>query len=90
MSKDEIVFTDGLKVRKVNDYKFGISINFERFTDWLKAYKNEQGYINIDICKSKEKESWYGKLNLWQPDKNKVQSQSTQDEVIINDEEIPF
>lgn len=89
MSKEEIVFTDGLRVRKVNDFKFGLSINYEKFTDWLKAYKNEQGYINIDICKAFEKESWYGKLNLWQPDKKSEKNNDNQI-VTVGDEEIPF
>ena len=92
MSKEEITFTDGLRVRKVNEYKFGLSINYEKFTEWLKAYKNEQGYINIDICKSKEKENWYGKLNTWKPENKQNKTENNTDDTIVKfgDEEIPF
>lgn len=86
MPKDEIVFTDGLSVRKVSDTLFGISINVEKFADFMSAYKTARGYVNINIQKSKEKDSWYGMLNTWQPDNQK---QIKPKEEIIDDE-IPF
>lgn len=90
--KKEVVFATGLNVRKVNDFKFGISINVEKFTDFMSAYKNEKGYVNIDICKAFEKESWYGKLNVWQPTKKEEtkKAQEVFEGEVIDDEEIPF
>lgn len=84
MPKDEIVFTDGLSVRKVSDTLFGVSINVEKFADFMSAYKTARGYVNINIQKSKDKESWYGMLNTWQP------KQETKPKEEIIDDEIPF
>lgn len=89
--KEKVIFADGLNIRKVNDFKFGISINTEKFIDFLNAYKNLKGYVNIDLCKAYEKESWYGKLNTWTP---KKEEPKTAKEVFegdaIGDDEIPF
>lgn len=89
--KEKVIFADGLNIRKVNDFKFGISINTEKFIDFLNAFKNLKGYVNIDLCKAYEKESWYAKLNTWTPPKkeeNKVKEVFEGD--VIGDDEIPF
>lgn len=61
---DNIIFIDGLKFDKPNEgapefIKGKLSIHAERLTKFIAEHKNENGYINIDLKKSKE-----GKLYL--------------------------
>lgn len=81
--KQEIIFVDGVKVKQRWENLLGVSINLEYFNKFAEAHKNK-GYLNIDICKSKDKDNWYARLNTWKPDKTK-----TNDE-ILGDEEIPY
>jgi hypothetical protein len=46
--------------------------------------KQSAGWIHLNICKSKDKDAWYGKLNTWKPNK-----QEEPQEMEIPDE-IPF
>ena len=73
----DIIFVDGMKVKKKFDNLYGVSINLEYFNRFAEAHKNNKGYLNIDICKSKDKDNWYVKLNTWKPNE-------------VNEEEIPF
>lgn len=75
---EEIVFVDGIEFKKINDDFYAMSFNVERFTDFMNAYKTQKGYVNINLCKSKKYDKFYGKLNVWEPKK--------QDE----DDKIPF
>lgn len=68
-TKEEIVFADGVKVTNPFPEIIKLSINTEKFIDFLTAYKNEKGYVNIDILKSRNKDAYYAKLNTWQPKK---------------------
>lgn len=85
MDKQGIIFVDGMKVKQKFDTLFGVSINLEYFNRFAEAHQNK-GYLNIDICKSKEKEGWYARLNTWKPTKQ------NNDEPIVkfDEEEIPF
>ena len=65
----DIIFVDGVKVKQRFDNLLGVSIKVEDFEKFLKANMNENGYLNIDICKSKDKDAWYARLNTWKPDK---------------------
>jgi hypothetical protein len=61
---DNIIFIDGLRFEKPNEgapefVKGKISIHAERLTKFIAEHKNGNGYINIDLKKSKE-----GKLYL--------------------------
>lgn len=66
---EEKIFANGLYFKKQFDNLFKISIDVEKFTDILNAYKNEKGYVNIDIKKKKNEDGYYGELNFWQPKK---------------------
>lgn len=79
----DIIFIDGVKVKQRFDGLLGISINLEKFEKFAEEHKNN-GYLNIDVCKSKDKDSWYARLNTWKPG-----GKSKQDEM-IGEEEIPF
>ena len=83
MSKEEMIFADGVNVTKPFPEIIKLSINTEKFIDFLTAYKNEKGYVNIDILKSRNKDTYYAKLNVWQPKKKEQEEQ-------IIDDEIPF
>ena len=77
MTKEEIIFVDGMKVKQRFDGLLGVSINVKYFSDFIKRHENK-GYVNIDICRSKEeKKGWYARLNTWKP--------TTKDE-----EQLPF
>lgn len=77
----DIIFVDGVKVKQRFENLLGVSINLEYFNKFAEEHKNK-GYLNIDICKSKDKDNWYARLNTWKPDKK------TSDE--LGEEEIPF
>lgn len=68
MTKEEIIFVDGMKVKQRFEGLLGVSINVKYFSDFIKAHENK-GYVNIDICKSKDKDGWYARLNTWKPEK---------------------
>lgn len=78
----DIIFVDGVKVKQRFENLLGVSINLEYFNKFAEAHKNK-GYLNIDICKSKDKDSWYARLNTWTPNK-------TKGDELIGEEEIPF
>ena len=78
----EKVFVDSSSVRKVSDTLFGLSFNAEKLIDFATAYKNEKGYLNLNMCQSKDGKKWYLELNTWQPQKKKQE--------VIDDDEIPF
>ena len=82
----DIIFIDGVKVKQRFDGLLGISINLEKFEKFAEEHKNN-GYLNIDVCKSKDKDNWYARLNTWKPNKS---DPKPKDETIIDDEEIPF
>ena len=95
MAKDEIIFVNGIKVKQRFPGLLGVSINVKYFSEFLKTHENK-GYVNIDICHSQNKESWYAKLNTWQPtqkgetnkDENIVKFKD--DNELISEDEIPF
>lgn len=74
----DIIFAP-VKVKKVSDTLFDLGLNVEMFTAFLEEYQ-KNGWVHINIAKSKDKDNWYGRLNTWQPNK----------ENDIDTEEIPF
>ena len=81
-----IIFIDGVKVKQRFDGLLGISINLEKFEKFAEEHKNN-GYLNIDVCKSKDKDNWYARLNTWKP--NKTDSKPKEAE-LIGEDEIPW
>lgn len=63
----EIKFIDGTKVKKIKDEFYGISFS-KKFIEYFKQ-NQKNGYLNVNLCKSKDKDKWYLRLNEWTPDK---------------------
>ena len=83
--KQEIIFVDGMKVKQRFEGLLGVSINVEYFKKFLEQH-TKKGYMNIDICKSKDKDSWYARLNTWTPDKATAPAKPSEPDM----DEIPF
>lgn len=71
MENKEIVFVDGLLVKKPRegapDYvKALLSFKRHELIQWLEGRSEE--WINVDVLESKAGK-WYGKLNDWKPEK---------------------
>ncbi|MBR4122994.1 MAG: hypothetical protein IKY45_03810 [Clostridia bacterium] len=79
---DNIIFAP-IKVKKISNTLFDLGINVESLTEFMNDNQTD-GWIHINICKSKDKDAWYGKLNTWKPNK-----QEEPQEMEIPDE-IPF
>lgn len=86
MDKKEIEFAKGVKVKQSFPDLFSISIKFDEFSEWAFAHKNENGYLNLNIARTKSKDTWYCRLNEWQPtDKKTVTFKDFKEE-----EKLPF
>jgi len=73
---DDIVFVDGLKFDRPREgapefIKGRISIHADRLTAFIAAHKNENGYLNVDLKKSK-KGDLYLQLNTYKSAKQEV------------------
>jgi hypothetical protein len=71
---DDNVFPKGmmLKPKREGAPEFvlgSISIKVDEFIAWAKANEKADGWINLDVLKSKEGKN-YLKLNDWQPKKD--------------------
>ena len=69
-----MIFIDGIKAKqqlfKDGKFIFKLNIKFDKFVDSIGDHINEDGYVNLDICESKNG-SWYVKLNEWKPLKDR-------------------
>ena len=65
---NETKFIDGLYVNdaKPDFIPCKLSIQADRFCEFVQANKNDKGYVNIDVCRSKEGKL-YAKLNDFVP-----------------------
>ena len=93
-TKQETVFADGFFFERPKEgapefIKGKISIQAEKAIAFINAHKSEAGYINLDLCKSREKGTLYLKLNNFKP---KPKEEPTQDTQAVEDEwaSIPF
>lgn len=73
---DDIVFVDGLEFERPREgapefIKGRISIHADRLTAFIAAHKNENGYLNVDLKKSKKGEL-YLQLNTYKSVKQEV------------------
>lgn len=64
----DIIFIDGIDIKKRGDNFYAVSFS-EKFIDFYNKHKNEKGYLNANLCKSKDKDAYYFKLNTWKPEK---------------------
>lgn len=72
MDKDNKLVTGmffNKKHPKAPDFvKFGIALNKETFSEWLKnTPANDKGYIKLDCLAKRETDGFYFKLNDWVP-----------------------
>ena len=51
---------------------------------------NDKGYINIDICRSKDGSYYYPKLNDFQPKKEEEEDITNADKIDVDENIIPF
>lgn len=82
----DIIFVDGVKIKQKFDGLLGVSIKLDKFSKFVKEHEKD-GWLNLDICKSKDKDSWYARLNTWKPDKT---GSKPKEDVLIDEDEIPF
>lgn len=45
-----------------------ISIKVEDAIEMLNEYKNDKGYVNLDLLQSKDKKKLYLTVNTWKPE----------------------
>lgn len=86
--KEEPIFADGLMFREPHEgapsfVKGSLSVNVKKFTEWVKQYENEKGWVTIDMKESKTFVTYF-QLNTWKPTK-KEESQ-----VVDNGNDIDF
>ncbi len=85
-------FIDGLFVHQPNekapDWVVGnLSFNATKFTKYLADNRDEKGWVNVDLLRSKAGEL-YAKKNEWKPTKVESNGASEQTEPTIED--VPF
>ena len=85
--KQEVIFADGVFFNRPHEnapdfVKGSVSFKVEEVIPFLQKYKKEDGYVNIDLLKSKEGKLYF-KLNTFVPKKKEEAGE-------IKDDEIPF
>ncbi len=90
---EEKVFCDGMICRPPNEgapefVRFKISIKVDEFVNFLANHRKPDGWINIDVKKSKMGKI-YAELNRWPKGRTNESNKSQNDEE-ISDSEIPF
>lgn len=66
------IFAGGMRFEKPKEgtpefVKGRLSFKVDEAVEFLQKYKNEKGWVNIDLLKSKEKGTLYLQLNDWKP-----------------------
>lgn len=97
--KKDIEFVDGLfiKERTINgkngEFKIiGLGVNYEKFTEFCAKHVKDDGYINIDLKRTKE-DKLYAELNTYVKKKNDTPEETQNEEQIIqfaDEEDVPF
>lgn len=87
----ETIFVDGMRFEKPHQnapefVKGKISVNADNFTEFLNKHKNEKGYININLKKSKAG-NLYLELDTWKPSLDNYPSMKDEG---IDPDNIPF
>lgn len=91
MEQSNTILVDGLFFDKPSEnapdfVKGKISIQADKLIPFLEQHKNEKGYVNIDLLKSKAGKL-YCKLNTFVPQKQEKPEYPQED---INPDNIPF
>ena len=69
------IFADGLFFKRSEtapDFVVGkLSVNADKFAQFISVHKNEGGYVNLEVKKSKAG-GFYVELDTWQPKKQEM------------------
>ena len=70
----ENIFADGMRFIRPNEktpefIKGRISIKVDQFIEFLKKHQNENGWVNLNLKKSRERGELYLSLNTFVPKK---------------------
>jgi len=90
------IFADGFRFEKPKEgkpefVKGRMSIQADKAIAFIEAHKNEKGWLNLDLLKSKEKGTLYFQLNTWKAiEKTEGIRLSATSENEINLSDIPF
>lgn len=73
------IFANGLRFIKPTEQtpewiKGKVSVKVDEFVEFLKKYQNENGWVNIDLRKSKDGGKLYFALNTFKPKKQEEQN----------------
>jgi hypothetical protein len=71
-NKQEMIFVDGMSFRARHEkapetVRGSISIKYPDFTRFVEKHRDEKGWCNIKMMKSKEKGTIYFILDTWKP-----------------------
>lgn len=58
-----------------------LSIQAEKAIELINTYKNDKGYVNLDLLEAKETKKLYLTVNTWKPEAKTEE---------VNDIEVPF
>lgn len=72
MEDKKVEFAQGIIFEKPREgapewIKGRISVRVEIFHEWARQHVNQNGFVNMDLKKSKEKGTLYLQLNSWKP-----------------------
>jgi hypothetical protein len=82
-NKQEMIFVEGMsfKPRAENapeTVRGGIYFKYPEFARFMEKHKNDKGWVNVKMMKSKEKGSIYFILDTWKPTSTPEQQAETQ------------
>jgi hypothetical protein len=94
MQNTEKNFANGFILTRRNgapEFVIGnVAINVAEFTEWLNTYKNEKGWVNLDL-KQAQSGKFYAEQNTWQPSNTETKEpQTLKQEVEADDDDLPF
>lgn len=86
----ETILVDGLFFKKKRDnapdfVKGHVGMKVDDLVEFLKKHKKEDGWVNVDLLKSKEGKLYF-KLDDWKPDKKDGEQVAPP----LTDEDVPF
>lgn len=85
------IFAAGMRFEKPREgspdfVKGKLSFKVDEAIEFLQKHKNEKGWVNVDLLKSKEKGTLYLQLNDWKPkDQGSVPTEVDYPENILED-----
>jgi hypothetical protein len=87
------IFADGISVKEGSEKtpwikaRFGIN---KKFIEFYEKHKDERGWLNIDLCESKDKTKMYVELNTWKPNGQNQVKEEVHDMHQTGEDDIAF